>query len=85
MVDSKAPRKKLLVDWFRIIIDLERNGYRCEYIAAAVGAGKSTVRGWKQGSRPAYDEGDRMVMLWCIVMAKERIDVPMISPYDFRR
>lgn len=85
MVDSKGTGKKLLVDWFRVIVDLERNGYRCENIAAAVGAGKSTVRGWKQGSRPAFDEGDSLINLWCSVLKKDRLDVPKSSPYDFRR
>lgn len=85
MVDSKEAGKKLLVDWFRIIIDLERNGYRHADMAAAVGAGKSTVVGWKNGSRPAFDEGDSLINLWCSVTAKGRHDVPKTSPYDYRR
>lgn len=84
-IDSKAPAKKLLVDWFRIITDLERHSYRHSDIAAVVGAGKSTVIGWKNGSRPAFDEGDSLIVLWCSVTGKGRIDVPKSSPYDFRR
>ena len=85
MVDSKGTGKKLLVDWFKIIIDLERHGYRHQDIAAAVGAGKSTVVGWKRGSRPAFDEGDSLINLWCDVLKMDRLDVPKSSPYDFRR
>lgn len=85
MVDNKDAGKKLLVDWFRIITDLERHGYRHQDMAAAVGAGKSTVVGWKNGSRPAFDEGDSLINLWCSVLNKERLDVPRVSPYDFRR
>lgn len=85
MVDNKDAGKKLLVDWFRIITDLERHGYRHQDIAVSVGAGKSTVVGWKNGSRPAFDEGDSLINLWCSVLKKERIDVPRVSPYDFRR
>lgn len=85
VIDSKEPKKKLLVDWFRIITDLERAGYRHVDMAAAVGAGKSTVVGWKNGSQPAFDEGDSLINLWCCVTAKQRSDVPKVSPYDFRR
>lgn len=75
---------RVRVDWFRVIVDLERNGYRHVDMAAAVGAGKSTLVGWKAGSRPAYDEGERLVMLWCMVTKKGRDSVPKVERYSYR-
>ena len=75
---------RVRVDWFRVIVDLERSGYRHVDMAAAVGAGKSTLVGWKSGSRPAYDEGERLVMLWCAVTKKGRDSVPKVDRYSYR-
>lgn len=75
----------LVVDWFRVIVDLSRCGYTNKSIAMAVGAGKSTVQGWKQGSTPAWDEGDRLICLWQQVMGKGRDHLPMINALDWRR
>lgn len=72
------------VDWFRIVVDLERSGYRHSDMAAAVGVAKSTLVGWKAGSRPAYDEGDRLVMLWCSVTRNGRDSVPKVDRYSYR-
>lgn len=72
------------VDWFRIIVDLERHSYRHSDIAAIVGAGKSTVVGWKAGSRPSYDEGERLVLLWCDVTRNGRDSVPKVDRYSHR-
>jgi len=68
------------VDWFRVIIDLCRRGYTHKTIAMAVGAGGSTtVYGWKQGSTPSFDEGDRLVSLWAQVTDNSRDSVPVIK------
>lgn len=75
----------LRVNWFRVIVDLSGGGYTHKTIAMAVGAGKSTVQGWKQGATPAWDEGERLVCLWQQVMGKGRDHLPMINALDWRR
>jgi hypothetical protein len=72
------------VDWFRIIVDLERHGYRHADMSAAIDVAKSTLVGWKAGSRPAYDEGERLVLLWCMVMRNGRDSVPKVDRYSHR-
>lgn len=76
--------RRYRVDWFQIITDLERSGYRHQDMAAAVGAGKSTLVGWKRGSRPAYDEGERLIELWCSVTTNSRDSVPKVDRYSHR-
>lgn len=50
------------IDWFRLIVDLcHHHGYTHSTIAAAVGAPKSTVQGWKQGATPKYEDGERLI------------------------
>lgn len=65
-----APDEK--IDWFRLIVELERVGYSHLSIAAAVGVAKRTVGGWKQGSSPRFEEGERLIDLWCQVTANGR-------------
>ncbi len=69
-------------DWFRIIIDLERNGYSHASIAASVGVGKTTVHGWKMGSEPRHDDGELLIMLWRMVTLNGRDSVPTVPRYS---
>lgn len=88
-VESKTRARFLVqpdekIDWFRVIIDLCRKGYTHKTIAVAVGAGGSTtVYGWKQGSTPSFDEGDRLVSLWAYVTENSRDSVPVIKRNSF--
>lgn len=72
-------------DWFRIILDVGRHGHIHSTIAMACGTAKSTVQGWKQGAVPRWNEGERLVCLWCSVSGKGRDELPRISDYDWRR
>lgn len=72
------------VDWFRIIVDLERASYSHLTIAAAVGVGKRTVGGWKSGSSPRYEDGCLLISLWAQVVAKDQSEIPVISRNDWR-
>ena len=79
-----AEKLRIRVDWFRVIVDLERCGYRHADMAASIGSAKSTLVGWKKGSRPSYDEGERLIELWCSVTAKSRDSVPRTDRYSYR-
>lgn len=71
------------IDWFRVIVELcTLHGYTHALIAMAVGAGKSTVQGWKQGSTPAWDEGERLIALWCSVTGNGRETVHRVKRHS---
>ncbi len=76
---------KRFVNWFRVLVDLERKGYGATATATAISVPKTTLLGWKQGSRPKFEEGNLLIDLWARVLEKGRDQVPMISPFDFRR
>lgn len=80
MQRREAPR----VDWFQVIIGLERAGYSHSAISAAIGAPKSTVQGWKQGAEPKHSDGENVISLWCQVTGLKREQLPTIGRYDFR-
>lgn len=77
-----APDEK--VDWFRVIIDVCRCGYTHSNIAMACGTAKSTVQGWKQGATPRWDEGEKLIALWCRVTDNGRETVHTVSRYSYR-
>jgi hypothetical protein len=76
------PPQDRRVWWFRVIADLCAHGYTYQTIAIAVGVGLSTVRDWKNGARPKYEDGDRLIELWCQVTKNLRESVPRISRYS---
>ena len=75
-----APDEK--IDWFRIIIDLERSGYSLRAVSAAIDTPHSTILGWKQGSAPAFEAGDRLIDLWETVLRKSRDSVHKVNRYS---
>lgn len=76
-----APDEK--IDWFRVIVDLERSGYSYASIGAAIGAARSTVIGWKQGSSPTFESGDLLIELWMSVLRKSRDSVHTVKRNSF--
>lgn len=76
--------KKMVSNWFRVIIDLERSGYPHNAIATFVGVSRRTIGNWKGGASPRWDEGELLVSLWCQVTSSDREQVPKVSPYDYR-
>ncbi len=72
------------IDWFRIIVELCGSyGYTHSTIAAAVGSPKSTVQGWKQGATPKFEEGERLIDLWCQVTANGRETVHRVKRHSY--
>lgn len=68
------------IDWYRLIADLNLRGYTYTNIAAAVqGVNKNTVRYWRDGGAPRYEEGTRLIDLWCQVFVESQESVPRIK------
>lgn len=70
------------VDWFRVIVCLERNGYPQRDIAEAMGMSQSWVMHLKNSpkAQPRHRDGERLLTLWCEVMDKPMDDVPRERP-----
>ncbi len=64
--------------WWRVIVDLEQSGYSHAAIGAAIDAGRATVERWKNGYgiEPRHEDGERLISLWCAVMALRRDELP---------
>lgn len=72
------------IDWFRVIVDLERKGWTPRRISdhPEVDIPRSTLVGWKLGNgRPKFEEGLRVILLWSEVCEKTAGDVPTYNPY----
>lgn len=70
------------VDWFRVIVDLERSGYSHCAIATVCDVAKRTVGGWKQGSSPKFDDGVLLLSLWESVTGNGQDSAPRVKRYS---
>lgn len=65
------------LDWFFVIVDLERKGYTLQAIGQSIGRSKGTVGGWRCGDHePGYEGGEALVGLWMSVTGKGRAELP---------
>lgn len=70
----------LVVDWFRVITDLNRIGLTDEMIGNEVGRSRSTIVNLRSGvaSDLKFHEGERLIALWRSHMVPP---LPMRSKY----
>lgn len=72
--------KELQVDWFRVIVDLERSGLSQANIAKQAGIGLGTVHGLKVlGAEPLFWRGVRILVFWMERTGKSAAEVPTIK------
>lgn len=68
----------LRVDWFRVIVELERQGFTPYDIGTQVGAARSTVVHWRNdGTEPRHLDGELLIQFWSAATCKGRDDLPM--------
>lgn len=72
------------VHWFRVLVDLQREGVTHSTVAKQLEIPPPTLHGWKHGSEPPHCDGVRLVALWASVTGREPSEVPMVSPFDWR-
>jgi hypothetical protein len=66
------------IDWWRVIVDLERHSYTHGSIAAAVGVARGTVHGWKVlHAEPRHSDGQRILALWSAVTKQDSSAAPV--------
>lgn len=81
---ARAHLSDVKIDWFRLIVDLDYHGYGPTTVSLSIDVAKTTLLGWKQGSRPRYEEGDRLIDLWVRVTGNGRETVPRVNRYSHR-
>ncbi len=71
-------KRKVRVDWFRAIVELEQRGYRLNQIAAATDVPRRTLLDWRNtGTEPSHASGERLINLWCQVLGEPRDALPL--------
>ncbi len=65
------------IDWFQILLDIQRRGYTLQTLAAAVDIPRTTLIGWRDlDATPRHPDGERVISLWCQVTAQTRDEIP---------
>jgi hypothetical protein len=79
-VNLKPRPRPPRIDWFRIMVNLDREGYSERDIAALIGMSKGWVEHLKKapGAEPRLDDGMALLDLWCEAMDKTLVDVPRL-------
>lgn len=73
--------KNELIDWFRVITDIERAGIPTRKLAEALDIPPSTMMGWKLDQcRPRFEEALRVLNAWCKVTRKRFDAAPRYNP-----
>lgn len=73
------------VDWFRVIVQLQRLGWTYERIGSATDSGTSTVREWLSMTvEPAHWRGELLLDLWAAQTGKRRDSAPTTRRYSRR-
>lgn len=67
------------VDWFTVLLDLQRAGLPAMQVSQSTSIPKSTILGWKQGAEPKYADGEKIVKLWMRITGNARTAVPRIG------
>lgn len=79
-----SPAADTRIDWFRILVQLNDEGYSLYSVAHFTEIPKSTLIGYKQGSQPNHHSGERLLRFWMQAMGKAREDAPTINPFSFK-
>jgi len=71
---------ELVVDWFRVLTDLNRAGVSDQMIANELSRSRTAVVGWRSGNVAdlKYHEGQRLIALWRTHMVPQ---LPMRPKY----
>ena len=69
------------VDWFRVIVDIEKKGIPSRHLAINLDIPPSTLMGWKlENHRPKFEEGLRLLNCWCKLTKKHLEQAPRHDP-----
>lgn len=77
------PDPDIRVDWFRLLVDLQAEGYSLYGLAHFTKISKSSLLAYKQGAQPTYNTGSLLVKFWSEATGKPADAVPMVSRYSY--
>lgn len=69
------------VDWFRVLVDLDRAGFPLSDVADQAEIPRTTMLGWQQGREPRHADGETLLSFWAAACSKSRDEVPMTEDY----
>ncbi len=64
------------VDWFAVLLDLQRRGIPTSSVGSLLRIPKSTILGWKQGAEPKHRDGEELIELWVRITGQPSTLVP---------
>jgi ribosome-binding protein aMBF1 (putative translation factor) len=68
-----------LVDFEKVLLDLQRRGWSYRAIATEIGVSETTAKNYVyHGARPAYDVGESLVKLWMVTTLSTREQLPRL-------
>lgn len=65
-----------MIDWFRVFIDLKKSGYSLNRVSREIGIAPGTIKGWKSGSRPKFEDALLLIALWVSATEKNTEQLP---------
>lgn len=68
------------VDWFRVIVDMERAGLTQQAIADRARCGKGSIHALKVGisAQPVFGNGVRLLALWMECTGRDSTSIPRL-------
>lgn len=74
-----------VIDWFRILADLNKAGISLHTTADETRIPYSTLQGYKNGSEPKYSTGCTLVAFWSERTGKPKSDAPKVERFSYKR
>lgn len=72
------------VDWFRMLTQMQAEGYSLHGVAYFAGIPKTSLIDYKNGMQPSYNVGVTLIKAWAEITGGDPVNVPKISPYSFK-
>jgi hypothetical protein len=66
-----------VVDWASVLADLRARGLSVGGVAARLGVGRSTARGWADGAYPKHHDGEALIALWAKCTGRALSEAPL--------
>ncbi|HWK72193.1 MAG TPA: hypothetical protein VNS29_15270 [Burkholderiaceae bacterium] len=74
----------LVVDWFRLLVQLKDVGYTSYAVSHFTGIPKSTLMSYKQGTQPSHQHGERLLKFWGEAIGAPVATAPRISRFSHK-
>ena len=79
-----APLSDIRIDWFRVLVQLQAEGYTLHSIAYFTGIPKSSLLSYKQGTQPIYNTGLTLIRCWSEATGQQPDQVPTVDSFSYR-